>query len=87
MMQQIHSDIATDIPHNFELLGYSEKTPIQGLVKFYDEDARPPAFTHSESHTLPAEPWRNVHIIAFQGEFSGRSRGVKLIIQVIRNGW
>ncbi|CDZ96750.1 Predicted glutamine synthetase [Phaffia rhodozyma] len=66
MMQQIHSDIVREVPENFELLAYSELTPIQGIVNFYDSEDVPP-FTHSEAHTLPDDPWRKIHIIAFQG--------------------
>jgi len=66
-MQQIHSDIVSKIPPGFELLGSSDICPIQGLVSFYDEEKEAPAFTHSEAHTLPVEPWKRVHIIAFQG--------------------
>lgn len=65
VMQQIHSDIVAKVPDDFELLGSSKITPVQGIVNFYKED--PPAFTHSESHTLPSAPWSRVHIIAFQG--------------------
>ncbi|WVR04901.1 hypothetical protein IAU60_001913 [Kwoniella sp. DSM 27419] len=68
MMQQIHSDIVTEVPDDFYLLGTSEKCPVQGIAAFYPDDKRPPAFTHSEAHTLPSEPWSRVHIIAFQGE-------------------
>nr|XP_019013156.1 uncharacterized protein I206_02653 [Kwoniella pini CBS 10737]OCF51937.1 hypothetical protein I206_02653 [Kwoniella pini CBS 10737] len=66
-MQQIHSDIVTEVPSDFELLGTSEKCPVQGIVAFYPKDKNPPAFTHSHHHTLPSEPWCNIHIIAFQG--------------------
>ncbi|WVQ99799.1 hypothetical protein IAU59_006941 [Kwoniella sp. CBS 9459] len=66
-MQQIHSDIATEVPSDFELLGYSDKCPVQGIVAFYPDDRDPPAFTHSHAHTLPSEPWSRIHIIAFQG--------------------
>ncbi|WRT66790.1 uncharacterized protein IL334_003753 [Kwoniella shivajii] len=65
-MQQIHSDIVTEVPEDFHLLGASELCPVQGIVSLY-EDNKPPAFTHSHAHTLPSEPWCNVHIIAFQG--------------------
>jgi hypothetical protein len=37
MMQQIHSDVVFDCPHNFHLLGASEKTPVQGIVHFYPD--------------------------------------------------
>lgn len=67
MMQQIHSDIVTKVPPNFSLLGSSEITPVQGLVSFYEKGKEPPAFTHSDAETMPADPWRSVHIIAFQG--------------------
>lgn len=66
-MQQIHSDIVSKLPPNFELLGSSEICPIQGIVSFYEEGKETPAFTHSHQSTLPAEPWARVHIIAFQG--------------------
>jgi hypothetical protein len=68
MMQQIHSDIVTEVPPQFSLLGSSDLTPVQGIVNFYPEDQDPPAFTHSEEDTLPKDPWRRVHIIAFQGK-------------------
>jgi hypothetical protein len=42
MMQQIHSDCVFDVPPSFHLLGYSEKTPVQGIVHFYpDPDPEP----------------------------------------------
>ncbi|KAK8843924.1 hypothetical protein IAR55_006716 [Kwoniella newhampshirensis] len=66
-MQQIHSDIVTEVPDDFHLLGKSELTPVQGIVHFYADDKQPPAFTHSEEDTLPGDPWSRVHIIAFQG--------------------
>lgn len=65
--RQIHSDIVSKLPPNFELLGSSEICPIQGIVSFYEEGKETPAFTHSHRSTLPAEPWARVHIIAFQG--------------------
>jgi hypothetical protein len=65
--RQIHSDIVTKLPPDFELLGSSEICPIQGIVSFYEEGKETPAFTHSHQSTLPAEPWARVHIIAFQG--------------------
>lgn len=41
-MQQIHSDCVFDVPPSFHLLGYSEKTPVQGIVHFYpDPDPEP----------------------------------------------
>lgn len=67
MTQQIHGDICTELPADFELLGSSELTPIQGIAHFYPEGQQPPAFVHSHHHTLPPDPWRRVHIIAFQG--------------------
>ena len=66
-MQQIHSDIVTKVPPDFELLGSSEICPVQGLVNFYESGKEPPAFTHSHAETLPSDPWGRVHIIAFQG--------------------
>ncbi|KAK6907945.1 hypothetical protein I203_101946 [Kwoniella mangroviensis CBS 8507] len=66
-MQQIHSDIVSEVPSDFHLLGKSQICPVQGIVAYHPEDHRPPAFTHSHHHTLPSEPWCNVHIIAFQG--------------------
>lgn len=65
-MQQIHSDMVATVPADFILLARSEITPVQAICKFYDGE--PPSFTHSdEGHDLPADPWRKIHIIAFQG--------------------
>lgn len=46
MTQQIHADIVESCPEDFELLGSSELTPIQGICKLYDGEV--PAFRHSE---------------------------------------
>ncbi|OCF30868.1 hypothetical protein I316_07501 [Kwoniella heveanensis BCC8398] len=65
-MQQIHSDIVTEVPPDFELLGKSEICPVQGIVAFYPEDRDPPAFTHSHAHTLPSHPeWHEDILIPF----------------------
>ncbi|KAL7409180.1 class I glutamine amidotransferase-like protein [Mrakia frigida] len=64
-MQQIHGDIVPYCPSTFTLLASSAISPVQAIASFYPGDA--PPFTHSHGHTLPEEPWRNVHIIAFQG--------------------
>lgn len=69
MMQQIHADIVKVVPDDFELLAYSELTPIQGIALLYDEEAQIPLYQHSHEHQLPPDPWKRVHIIAFQGEF------------------
>ena len=69
-MQQIHGDIVKKCPDSFELLASSELSPVQSFVRFYpDSPDDPPAFTHSHGRTLPEEPWRRIHIIAFQGAF------------------
>lgn len=70
MTQQIHADIVHSVPEGFELLGSSELTPVQGLAAMYEEEEERPAFYHSHEKSLPGDPWRSVHIIAFQGEFS-----------------
>jgi GMP synthase-like glutamine amidotransferase len=66
MTQQIHGDICTSLPSDFTLLASSAISPIQGIAHFYPEDKRPPAFVHSDE-PLPPDPWRRVHMIAFQG--------------------
>lgn len=63
MNMQIHGDICTRLPESFELLAWSDMTPIQGIAHFYDDDQQPPAFVHSHDHQLPDEPWKRVHII------------------------
>jgi hypothetical protein len=68
-MQQIHADIVTEVPDDFELLGYSDLTPVQAIAQFYEDDKKPPAFTHSEENQLSGDPWSRVHVIAFQGAF------------------
>lgn len=68
MMQQIHSDIVHECPEGFELLGSSEKTPVQGIAKFYDSSKPVPAFTHTKGGKSPEAFWQSIHIIAFQGE-------------------
>lgn len=67
MTQQIHADIVKTIPDDFELLAYSELTPIQGVALLYKEGNESPMYQHSYEHQLPPDPWRRVHIIAFQG--------------------
>jgi len=71
-MQQIHGDIVSECPSTFSLLASSAISPVQAIASFYPD--KPPPFTHSNSRTLPEEPWRNVHIIAFQGELALRTR-------------
>ncbi|KAM0791697.1 hypothetical protein ACM66B_003970 [Microbotryomycetes sp. NB124-2] len=66
MMQQIHADCAEKCPDDFELLGWSDKTPVQALAHLYDEDDVPD-FRHSDQCCASSDPWRRVHIIAFQG--------------------
>ncbi|KAK4050604.1 hypothetical protein OIV83_003330 [Microbotryomycetes sp. JL201] len=66
MMQQIHADCAESCPEDFELLGWSDKTPIQAIAHLYDE-GDVPDFRHSDQCCASSDPWRRVHIIAFQG--------------------
>lgn len=63
MNMQIHGDICTRLPESFELLAWSDMTPIQGIAHFYDDYQQPPAFVHSHDHQLPDDPWKRVHII------------------------
>ncbi|KAK4054968.1 hypothetical protein OIO90_003309 [Microbotryomycetes sp. JL221] len=66
MMQQIHADCAEKVPEDFELLGWSDKTPVQGICHLYDKDDVP-EFRHSDACCASSDPWRRVHMIAFQG--------------------
>ncbi|TIB87045.1 class I glutamine amidotransferase-like protein [Wallemia mellicola] len=45
-LQQIHQDCVAAMPSQFELLASSERTPIQGLAKYYDDDT-PRGFTNA----------------------------------------
>ena len=65
-MQQIHGDIVSECPSTFSLLASSDISPVQAIASIYP--GKPPSFTHSNGRTLPEEPRRNVHIIAFQGQ-------------------
>lgn len=66
MTQQIHQDMVHKCPADFELLAWSDLTPIQGICKLYPKDQVIPAFTHSHPRFLAEDPWKHVHIIAFQ---------------------
>lgn len=65
MTQQIHQDMVHKCPADFELLAWSDLTPVQGIVHLYPKDKVIP-FTHSHPRISAEDPWKHVHIIAFQ---------------------
>ncbi|EPQ25925.1 uncharacterized protein PFL1_06599 [Pseudozyma flocculosa PF-1] len=72
MLQQVHGDIVEgEVPQDFELLAWSDQTPIQAIAHLYPADAEIPKFLHTtlaeETEAGPPSPWNRVHVFGIQG--------------------
>lgn len=56
-IMQIHSDHVTKVPDGFKLLASSERTRVQMLAKYYEQDPSP---EHRHAAQTPPAPYRDV---------------------------
>jgi hypothetical protein len=76
-IQQMHRDHVPVVPPSFHLLGSTDLTRNQGMVRFSDSDARLPG---------PDDPIPQIHILTVQGHPEFTTGIVNNIITVRREG-